>query len=398
MNRILKDKGLFIRCNSDGIITFVHRNDFEIRNELILNKPFVNIFINEHISKALDFLYKIKTKSVEFGYELTLDANGNNLVLNFGGGLLDEQFYIIGSLEKADLDVFLSETMKISNEQTNIIRRLEKEKYLARDLQDTTMSTMFNELTKLNNELVSMQRDLAKKNSELDLLNRQKNEFIGIAAHDLRNPLNVIMNFSSFLLEEKDNLTEDQIHLIEVIQQQSHFMLNLISEILDVSTIESGKLNLEFTEENLIPLVKKCINYQKILFNKKNISIHFHTNQDIIKARIDKNKIEQVLNNLISNAFKYSFPGTKINVFLDKKDKEILFTVKDEGQGISANDIDKLFAPFQKASSRPTADEKSTGLGLFIVRKIIEGHNGKIWVESEQGKGSSFYFSLPCAD
>jgi signal transduction histidine kinase len=110
---------------------------------------------------------------------------------------------------------------------------------------------------------------------------------------------------------------------------------------------------------------------------------------------LDRNKIEQVLNNLISNAIKYSYPNTTIRIEVLRQGDFVVTKVIDQGQGIPADELPHVFKPFQKASTKPTAGEKSTGLGLAIVKKIIEGHQGEIGVESEVGKGSTFFFRLP---
>lgn len=395
MNEMSQEKGIFIICDDDGFIKNIHRNDFDLKKEDLINKPFVHLFLTEHITKALDFLYKIRINSAVFGYELNLIINENICTLNFGGGKIENLIYIIGTINKFEFEKFISEALQISNEQTNIIRTLAKEKYKSLGLQNRADSFLFDELSKLNNELVKMQRELTKKNLELESLNKLKNEFLGMAAHDLRNPLNILLNFSSFLLDEKENLSKDQIHLIEVIYSQSLFMVKLVTDLLDISSIESGKLSLELSVVDFIPLLESSINYHKILNNKKHISIFYSHKEPSIELKIDKNKIEQVLNNLISNAFKYSYPNTSILVTVEKRTDDILFGIKDEGQGIAKEELSKLFRPFQKMSSKPTAGEKSTGLGLAIVKRIIEGHRGKIWVESEVGKGSIFYFTLP---
>jgi hypothetical protein len=133
----------------------------------------------------------------------------------------------------------------------------------------------------------------------------------------------------------------------------------------------------------------------RVLASNKDIEIQTAIDGPLPKMRLDPDKIEQVLNNLISNAIKYSHPNSTITVQLTREDTHVLLSVQDEGQGIPAEDIDKLFKPFQRTSVQSTAGEKSTGLGLVIVKRIVKGHGGKIWVESEVGEGSTFFVSLP---
>jgi len=241
-----------------------------------------------------------------------------------------------------------------------------------------------------------MQRELSKKNRELDELNKLKNQFLGIAAHDLRNPLGIIMSYSDFLLDDlSPELSDDHKKMLHTIQNSSEFMHQLLEELLDISAIESGKLTLGFQKADLLALVTKNVSLNAIIAVKKDIQIQVVANDNIPNVLIDTYKIEQVLNNLISNAMKFSQPGTLIKVSLCASAEEVTVSVADQGQGIPTDEIEKLFKPFQKTSVKSTNGEKSTGLGLSIVRNIILGHGGRIWVESKVGEGSNFVFTIP---
>lgn len=246
-------------------------------------------------------------------------------------------------------------------------------------------------------QLKKMQDDLKKQNTELVRLNDKKNEFLGIAAHDLRNPLSIIMSAADlFQFKYERELNEHQNKLLERVLYSSKFMIDLLNDLLDISAIESGKLNLEFMKYNVVDLITSNIEFNTDLATKKDIGIELVNNcNDSIIISIDNNKFEQVLNNLLSNAIKYSKSGTKVIVTIGCDSNNFNLSVKDEGLGIPKEEQDKLFAPFSKTSVKSTGGEKSTGLGLAIVKKIIEGHHGKIWVESEVGVGSTFFVSLP---
>jgi signal transduction histidine kinase len=240
---------------------------------------------------------------------------------------------------------------------------------------------------------------LEKNNSELKMLNETKNEFIGIAAHDLRNPLGVIYSITKFFTEDlSENLDVTQKELIKAVKESSEFMLNLLNELLDVSKIESGKLNLDFVKNDYIKLLEKNIKFNNEISKQKNITITAVFSDTEIEFYFDKLKVEQILNNLISNSVKYSFPDTTVKIEVFKENDFIITKVIDQGQGIPANELKNVFKPFKKTSVQATAGETSTGLGLSIVKKIVEGHKGKITVESEVGKGSVFTFSLMYKD
>jgi len=171
-------------------------------------------------------------------------------------------------------------------------------------------------------------------------------------------------------------------------------MLRLLNDLLDISQIEAGKLDLHLEDVDLRALVQENVHLNRIIAGKKNIKIELVC-PDAVPLRADPSKLEQVLSNLISNAIKYSFPDTTVTVTLEPVGNEVAIRVRDQGQGIPAAELHKLFEEFQKTSVKSTAGEKSTGLGLAIVKKIVEGHGGRISVLSEVGHGSTFQVSLP---
>lgn len=226
-------------------------------------------------------------------------------------------------------------------------------------------------------------------------LNQLKNKFLGIAAHDLRNPITSIKGFSELLLNEDTGpLTEDQKEFITIIHDACHDMLTLLNDLLDISVIESGKLELRLKAGPLKQLIKERIRINEIIAGKKGIMIHTRLSE-VTGAIFDSDRIGQAVDNLVSNAIKFSSPGTKINVILDRKGNAAKVSIQDEGPGISPEDQSRMFGEFQKLGNQPTGGEKSTGLGLAIVKKIIEAHGGSVGIESQIGKGSTFSFTIP---
>lgn len=237
--------------------------------------------------------------------------------------------------------------------------------------------------------------ELEMQKIKLEDLNKLKNEFLGMAAHDLRNPIGIIKMFSSFMLDfDNKNLSTDQLDLIKKINQNSDFMLQLLEELLDISKIESGKLELNMVQDDYVEFADSIVEINKVFAHKKGISIIFKC-ENIPLIHFDKNKMEQVLNNLINNAIKYSFQNTIITVEILEEGDLIVTKVIDQGQGIPQKELPLIFKAFHKTSVKSTGGEKSTGLGLAISKRIIEGHNGCIEVESKVGKGSTFCFKLP---
>jgi len=235
-------------------------------------------------------------------------------------------------------------------------------------------------------------KELEEQNQLLKSLNDQKNEFLGIAAHDLRNPIGVIQGFSELLEENIDDEFKDYTGMIT---KMSSKMLTLLDDLLDISKIEAGKLDLKKEETDYNAFIAQNIRMNELLAKSKGIKIVSDLEVHELIVSIDEEKINQVLNNLIGNAIKYSYPGSTITVKVFKEINQFVTQVIDNGQGIPEKEIDGLFYPFKQTSVKPTSGEASHGLGLAIVKKIIEGHNGHVGVTSEFGKGSVFSFILP---
>ncbi len=236
---------------------------------------------------------------------------------------------------------------------------------------------------------------LSKINQELQEANRLKNEFLSIAAHDLKNPLQSILGFADITQESHTTLEEAKAYA-QIISRSASHMVNLVKSLLETAAISSNALTFELTEANLNDLLKKVIDDFQPTLQAKSQNISFHAMPNAL-ALIDIEKMRDVFSNLISNAIKYSPASTSITVQIaPSAHGRLVVSVKDEGQGLSEKDKEKLFSAFQRLSSRPTGGESSTGLGLWIAKEFVEKHNGKIWAESEgKGKGTTFFVELP---
>ncbi|MBC8286721.1 MAG: CHASE domain-containing protein [Nitrospinae bacterium] len=247
----------------------------------------------------------------------------------------------------------------------------------------------------VENEVRVRTEELTLANQKLVELNDLKNKFLGIASHDLRNPLASIRGYSKFLLDKGTQVKEDtRQEFLTTIKNVSGNMLELISNLLDISVIESGQLKLNPALSSMKKLVEEKIHLQQILADKKHITLHADM-ESVPEFYFDSNRMGQVVDNLLSNAVKYSSPEKGVYVKLVSDDETMTLSVKDEGPGISTDEQGQLFQHFQKLSARPTGGESSSGLGLAIAQRIVEEHQGSIWVDSQFGQGATFYFSLP---
>jgi signal transduction histidine kinase len=227
-------------------------------------------------------------------------------------------------------------------------------------------------------------------------LNELKNKFLGMAAHDLRNPLSTIKGYLElFLADALGELTDDQREVLIDMNQSSDVMLGLINDLLDVTAIETGNLQLKRESTEIGDLLHTVQVSLRVLAHAKSIEVNLDFPRTLPLLHIDQARIKQVLTNLITNALKYSFSHTTVTLSVRVFEKELWIAVKDEGQGIPVEEMKHLFKDFSRTSVKPTAGEKSIGLGLAITRRIVEAHGGIIWVDSVMGKGSTFTFSLP---
>jgi hypothetical protein len=227
-------------------------------------------------------------------------------------------------------------------------------------------------------------------------LNEYKTKFLGIVSHDLRNPLALIQSYVDMLRDTDLGLTEEKReHFFDRIKVVSKRMVDLINDLLDISAIESGQVTLEKEKLDLEKLLEESFASHKITAKKKSIDLKADFADKLPTVYADSRRINQVVDNFITNAVKFSPPNTEITLKASEEKDYVRVSVIDQGQGIPKKEQGKLFEEFGKTSVRPTDGEKSTGLGLAIVKKIIVGHGGKVGVESEVGKGSTFYFTLP---
>ena len=391
--------GIALTCDANGAILEIIRDDFGIAHEPTRGTPLTALASADGAAKVLAFLEAVRQEQAAFDWELTVPVGGQPTPLHFTGGRVGNgKLFILGAPTRAGIDRLYDELLGISNEHATLVRALMQDHARLGRAEDERDSTRYDELTRLNNDLATAHRELAKTTAELSRLNEEKNQFLGMAAHDLRNPLGAVTTYSELLLEEAGpTLTPEQVEFVTTIKSLSTFMLRLVNDLLDVSKIEAGKLDLELEDADLAALVQRNLKLNMSLAQRKAIRIVFATGPEPVNVSVDPGKIEQVLTNLVTNAVKFSQPGTTVTVRLWPDNGEARLSVGDQGPGIPAAEVEKLFRPFQRTSVKSTGGESSTGLGLAIVRKIVEGHRGRIWVESTVGRGSTFHVALPIA-
>lgn len=249
-------------------------------------------------------------------------------------------------------------------------------------------------ITHMHQEVEKQKDEILRKNEELLNLNNEKNNLIGIVAHDLKSPLNQIKGLLSIMKLTSTNLSDETLSYIEMMEQSSGRLSDMIGKILDVEAIESRKLNLVMEETMLSAILHSIADRYKIPAGEKQIEI-CRDIDDGCRASVDRSYAEQVFENLLSNAIKFSQKNKRVFIRLSLTDSRVVCEIKDEGPGLTEADKKKLFGKYQKLSAKPTGNETSTGLGLSIVKKFVEAMNGQIWCESSAGNGASFFVAFP---
>jgi len=251
----------------------------------------------------------------------------------------------------------------------------------------------------LSVELHQQKDQLEVSNRELKHLNHQMNEFLAIASHDLRSPLNGILMSIDALLTYYEG-EEEAKELLRSMEGICTEQLEFVNAFLDIAKIESGKLHLEYTLLSAEVLREHLQTVQRnfgMQAHNKKITISLQMDEFLPEIAFDVPKVKQVINNLLSNALKFTPEGGKIRMNVQQKEEELQITLEDSGIGIPASELKKIFDMYQQVKERNvgTEGERGTGLGLAICKNIVELHGGRIWVESEPNQGSQFHFTLP---
>jgi signal transduction histidine kinase len=255
---------------------------------------------------------------------------------------------------------------------------------------------LFNSRQDLERRVKERTAELAKLNEELKKLNKMKSDFVSAVSHELRTPLTSIKGYASILMTGKlGEVTPVQKQRLEKIDKHSNNLVRLVNNMLDIARIESGKIQMVIKEASLKEMIDSAIDIVTPQAKEKNISIALNIKTKSDKIKADSGQIERVFVNLLSNAVKFTPEKGKITVSSKDKEGYVEFGVEDTGIGISEEDAKKVFEEFFRADNAMEQKIQGTGLGLSLVRKIVEAHKGKIWVQSKLGKGTKFSFTVP---
>ena len=365
--------------------------------------------LEEDLTKSVDSLNK-SHQTMQYGVTSIIDSPIGRIglvLLSFGLGF--GFFFVIYSKKISSFNkvrkLIEKRGIKMSNPELAPITKEEYEKLLSENAalkaelasmkgQIDAMNQRTSELSKRNKEMEEKLEKLSKSKNDLEELAKQKDELFAIVIHDIKNPAALIKNLVD-LLRSYDLTANEQQEIIDDIAETTLKIVKLSQEVTKILTLESGLMNLEFEPAPINMIIEDVVTRNKVAAQKKGMTLFTELTNDLPDIEMDAQKIEEVLDNLISNAIKFTQEGGSVRVKAYKELRDIIVEVSDNGLGLSEEDVAKAFRRGQKLSASPTGGESSTGMGLWIVKKIIDAHHGKVWIKSLLGKGSTFAFSLP---
>ncbi|WP_420316186.1 sensor histidine kinase [Ekhidna sp.] len=387
------NKGFIVKCDSFGKVTEVKKNDLV---ELEVGEPLSKVVDISSLSKLLSFLSDLNKEESAIGWEVNFKT-GNKFSNLYLAGLKEKNdLIIIGATDVVETRKYYNNLMVMNNYQQNQLREALKENVKVKESLKQLES--FDEMTKINNEMANLQRELARKNRTLNELNEtleSKNQeldrFANIVSHDLKAPLHKIRGlFQIINAKYEDEFNDEMKELFGMVTDSAVKMDTLINDILEYS--KAGKSDVAITNFKVADLLNESISMIDLAQE-----YNFIIPDDLPEISGSYIQLSQVITNLLSNAIKYhDRPTGNIEVSVERINNTYYqFSVKDDGPGIPEKYHEKVFEPFETVHGQNRDD--STGVGLAIVKKLVEQNQGNIGLNSEVGKGTTFWFTWPKA-
>ncbi len=368
-----------------GIINFS-------RSLLLKNDGDLNGAI-EHAMIALD-LFELQKENFYLTKSLELLSNLYSQKENF-----QQAYYYLSKYEVQKNNLLKARQFAIQNRLSDQIHEIEKaefelnaaeERLKERQIYFSIVLVLFLIALLLAIGAYRLMKLRDESSKEIIRINEEKNHFIGAVSHDLRSPLNSIMALSSLMIDDSESSAKEINEYSSIILNSSKRMEGLISNMLDVNKIETGNAKLILSPTSIKSAVVEIAESIFFLGAEKNIKTDIKIEENLPDVLADYDAVQRVLENLISNAYKFSPKESTVAISAIKEGNQVQVAISDQGPGMSELDRSKLFKKFEKLSASPTGNEKSTGLGLFIVKNLVTEMNGTILVESELGKGTTF--------
>ncbi|WP_158859227.1 sensor histidine kinase [Lunatibacter salilacus] len=399
MEKIKNANKIILKCNNQGIVTQIFLDTACLLENIKLPVSLHSLVSPISIKELGSFWLSIQEDAMEENTVLALRYNDKHTSYIFSGYLLDETVLLCGSTELTSTEKALEEIMLINNEQTNQIRLTEKKVVnILKDVEKREINeALLNDFSALNNELINNKRELVRKNQKIEILNKELNAvnqnmtlFTYSVSHDLKEPVRMVKSFLSVFHEKyAESLDPKALSYIEMALDGAQRLNKMLTDLLEYHQ-SSGS----FTTTETVDLNEVFMEVKQILQTEIEQKKAIVTSEKLPTIKGSFAGYLQVFQNLLSNAFKFVTEGKTplVSIRVEEKDKTYTIMIKDNGIGIAEDQKHQVFNFFKRLNS--PQQYEGTGMGLAMVKKSIERMGGEVWLESEEGKGSTFYFTI----
>lgn len=394
--RIKKEvPSIALLCSREGLITQVLHAGLSLAEPLV-GADFNTILKPGSIDKGRKFLKAIQAKRGVDGWQMDVTGKGGVCRLYFAGIQEGNQFAIVGVPTPIPVAVTCILRELLAGRNSGDVAEIAVRALLSeRGEQERDLT--YRQLTRLNNELVSAQRDLISKNLELARRMEASALLLRAATHDLRQPVGAILVYSELLIEEAlTTMGAESLEFVHAIHASTEFMLRLLDDVADFSSDEAAAPR-RLESASLIEIVRQSLLLSRPLAERKQSNLVLRHKGAAPTVQADAPKLAKVFSSLIEYALQHSQSSAEIEVQVALKHKTALVSVRAEAPGITRDEIQDVFAPFRKSRARIAVGEPSTGLGLAIAKRVVEWHGGQIEMKVGNGMSAAFYVSLPSA-
>jgi len=367
-----KHCGIGVVCSPTGLVTRVVYDGLGLGEPVSPGIPFSGLFDSHSVEKSRRFLRALVAARRVNNWTLSVNA----VPLQFAGSEHNGHLEIVGASTHAEMEKILCQFPEYGCEGRG-------RSFHALNIES-------------NRESNKAAENLERRCAELGKISAEKTRWLEMAAHDLRNPVSAILASSELLMEDGPrSISEEQRSMLQLIHSSGESMLQLLNNLAEVAVLESTAPPLSREPTDLRLLIEECISLSLPLARRKQSQILLRDQESVPLLNLDTCRMRQVLMNLIEHAVKYSQSAAIVEVGAVLNGGSVLISVRDNGPGVTPDEIDKIFTPFQKTRARAASAEHDTGLGIVTCKWIVDQHGGRIWVESTLGHGTTFNVSLP---
>lgn len=387
--------GVVLVCDQEGRVRDILFDDLGL-SQVATNNVFIQLLDASSYSKGLQFLNTLTTSEPVLDWELCFSIGNKPCPMKTAGLLDGEDKFIMAANSGLGLRSLCQSLAAGNPDRAELYTRIASGwEQLERRPDDADVYTDF---MRMYNDFARLQREVAGQNAQLQRLSAEKDRLLDMAAHDLRNPLNVIGLLAQGLMHQAQaRLTTQDQDCLQRIQHTAQAMGQLINEILGRARNAPGTPKIELRQGDMLALLRSRLELLRPLADNKEIQFRLDVPQQVSKTYFDVSRMQQVIDNILGNAIKFSPLQSVISLTLAQTGHGLLITISDAGPGVPEQELEAIFDPFVKGSSNALAHDAGNGLGLAICRSIMDAHGGRIWAENRHPQGLSMNVLLPFA-